>query len=51
MRKVRYLVLRKPLGMTYEETVFEKDDDPNTTHVVAYQNTEPISCLTLMPPE
>jgi len=55
VRQVRFLVLREPLGLPYEETLFAGDENPNTLHVVAYHNSQPnsqpIGCLTLMPPE
>lgn len=51
VRHVRYLVLRKPLELPYEETLFAGDDNPDTLHIVAYRNSHPVGCLTLMPPE
>lgn len=51
VRQVRFEVLRAPLGMGFEDTLFAGDQDPQTRHMVAYQDTEPIGCLTLMPPE
>ena len=51
VRQVRYLVLRKPLGLPYEQTVFPGDEAPDTRHIVAYSDAQPIGCLTLMPPE
>lgn len=56
VRQVRYAVLRAPLGMPYEESLFAGDDDPDTLHIVAYQIVayqieQPIGCLTLMPPD
>jgi predicted GNAT family N-acyltransferase len=51
VRQVRFLVLRKPLGLPYEETLFAGDENPDTRHLVAYLNSQPIGCLTLMPPE
>ena len=35
VRHVRYLVLRKPLGLPYEETLFAGDENPDTLHIVA----------------
>jgi len=49
VRQVRYEVLRKPLGLAYEETVFDGDENRETIHVVAYLDSQPIGCLTLMP--
>ncbi len=51
VRQVRYVVLRQPLGMPYEETLFPGDESPETLHIVAYHKTQPVGCLTLMPPE
>ncbi len=51
VRHVRYLVLREPLGLPYEETLFAGDENPDTLHIVAYRNSQPVGCLTLMPPE
>jgi len=51
VRQLRYLVLRKPLGMPYEETLFAGDEHPLTSHVVAYSGDQAVGCLTLMPPE
>lgn len=51
VRQVRYEVLRKPLGLPYEETLFEGDDHPETLHILAYRDSQPIGCLTLMPPQ
>jgi len=51
VRQVRFEVLRKPLGMGFDATLFSGDEDLQTRHVVAFRDTEPIGCLTLMPPE
>ena len=51
VRQVRFEVLRKPLGMGFDATLFAGDEDLQTRHVVAFHDTEPIGCLTLMPPE
>jgi len=51
VRQVRFEVLRKPLGMGFDATLFAGDEDLQTRHVVAFRDTEPIGCLTLMPPE
>ena len=32
---LRYRVLRKPLGMSREQAVFARDDDPDTVHLLA----------------
>ena len=53
---MRYAVLRAPLGIPYEESLFAGDDDPDTLHIVAYQIVayqieQPIGCVTLMPPD
>lgn len=51
IRQLRYLVLREPLGMPYEETLFDGDENLRTRHVVAYLGDRAVGCLTLMPPE
>ena len=51
VRKLRYDVLRKPLGMPYEETLFSGDELPSTQHWLAYENHQPIGCLTLLVPD
>ncbi|MFM9063893.1 MAG: GNAT family N-acetyltransferase [Pirellula sp.] len=51
VRHVRYLVLREPLGLPYEETLFAGDENPDTLHIVAYRKSQPVGCLTLMHPE
>ena len=51
LRQLRYLVLREPLGLPYEETLFPGDEYPQTRHVVAVLDGQPVGCLTLMPPQ
>jgi GNAT superfamily N-acetyltransferase len=51
VRQVRFTVLREPLGMPFEETLFPGDENPETRHILAYRDSQPIGCLTLMPPE
>ena len=55
VRQLRYRVLREPLGMPYESTLFAGDDLESTLHVVSYRVDsslhEPIGCLTLLIPE
>jgi len=51
VRDVRYLVLRKPLGMSFESTLFSGDELPSTRHVVAFWEQEAVACLSLLVPE
>lgn len=52
VRQLRYRVLREPLGMPYESTLFAGDDLDSTVHVVSYRVDsslhEPIGCLSLL---
>lgn len=51
VRAVRYVVLREPLGMSFEETLFAGDESPSTQHWIAYAQGGPIGCLTLLIPD
>lgn len=51
VRDLRYRVLREPLGMPYETTLFTGDQLPNTRHVVGKLGQQPVGCLTLLVPE
>jgi GNAT superfamily N-acetyltransferase len=51
VRDLRYLVLREPLGMSFEETLFAGDESPSTQHWIAYAKDRPIGCLTLLIPD
>lgn len=48
VRQLRYEVLRQPLGMPFEETLFAGDDLSPTQHWIAFADDQPIGCLTLM---
>lgn len=50
VRSLRYEVLRRPLGMSYEETRFDGDALPTTRHLVALDGQTPLGCLTLLVP-
>ncbi|MBM3964704.1 MAG: GNAT family N-acetyltransferase [Planctomycetes bacterium] len=55
VRQLRYLVLREPLGMPFESTLFDGDDLASTIHLVSYRVDEslpePIGCLSLLIPK
>jgi hypothetical protein len=51
VRKLRFEVLREPLGMPYEDTLFSGDELPTTQHWLAYADDQPIGCLTLLIPD
>jgi GNAT superfamily N-acetyltransferase len=51
VRKLRYEVLREPLGMPYEDTLFPGDELPTTQHWLAYADNQPLGCLTLLFPD
>ncbi len=50
VRFLRYVVLREPLGLPYEQTLFSGDELAGTTHIVGVMDGEPVGCLTLLPP-
>ncbi|MFN9985537.1 MAG: GNAT family N-acetyltransferase [Pirellula sp.] len=54
VRQLRYRVLREPLGMPFESTLFDGDDLNSTIHIVSYREDsslhEPIGCLSLLIP-
>lgn len=50
VRLLRYVVLREPLGLPYEQTLFPGDEFAGTTHFVGVMDGEPVGCLTLLPP-
>lgn len=50
VRFLRYVVLREPLGLPYEQTLFPGDELAGTTHVVGVMDGEAVGCLTLLPP-
>ena len=39
VRHLRYEVLRRPLGMPFEATLFDGDDLPSTQHLIAFDDT------------
>ncbi len=48
IRSIRYAVLREPLRLTYESTLFEGDALPSARHFIAYSlDDEPIGCATV----
>jgi GNAT superfamily N-acetyltransferase len=51
VRDLRYRVLREPLGMPYETTLFAGDQLHSTRHVVGKLGQRPVGCLTLLIPE
>lgn len=48
VRMLRYAVLREPLGMSYESTLFHGDMLPDTLHLIAEFGSESVGCLTLL---
>lgn len=50
VRELRYQVLRRPLGLPFEETLFDGDELPTTLHLIAIEADQPIGCLTLLVP-
>lgn len=48
VRQLRYEVLRRPLGMSFEETLFAGDELPTTQHWIALTEDKPVGCLTLL---
>jgi len=50
VRLLRYVVLREPLGLPYEQTLFPGDELLGTIHVVGVLDGKPVGCLTLLPP-
>lgn len=56
VRHLRYEVLRRPLGMPFEATLFDGDDFLSTQHLIAFDaigldHGRPIGCLTLLIPD
>lgn len=55
VRQLRYRVLREPLGMPFQSTLFDGDDLESTIHLVSYRVEgaflEPIGCLSLLVPK
>ncbi len=51
VRSLRYRVLREPLGMPFETTLFSHDDAPTTLHFVATLGRSPVGCVTLLVPD
>lgn len=51
VRDLRYRVLREPLGMPYETTLFVGDELSSTRHVVGTLGERPVGCLTLLIPD
>jgi GNAT superfamily N-acetyltransferase len=66
VRHLRYEVLRRPLGMPFEATLFDGDDLPSTQHLIAFDDiafddiafddiafdrSRPLGCLTLLIPD
>lgn len=50
VRRLRYVVLREPLGLPFEQTLFPGDEFEDTLHLVGMLDGKEASCLTLMPP-
>jgi GNAT superfamily N-acetyltransferase len=50
VRRLRYVVLREPLGLPFEQTLFPGDEFADTLHVVGMLDGKGVGCLTLMPP-
>lgn len=51
VRALRYQVLREPLGLPFESTLFTGDTLEDTLHVIGYTEHGPAGCLTLLMPE
>lgn len=51
IRHLRYEVLRRPLGMPFEATLFDGDDFPSTQHLIAFDADRAVGCLTLLIPD
>ncbi|MCU0707571.1 MAG: GNAT family N-acetyltransferase [Pirellula sp.] len=51
VRRLRYQVLRQPLGLPFDATLFDGDELPTTLHLLAIEADLPIGCLTLLVPE
>lgn len=51
VRQLRYEVLRRPLKMPFEETLFAGDELPSTQHWIALLGDTPVGCLTLLMPD
>jgi len=50
VRSLRYVVLREPLGLPFEQTLFAGDEFEDTLHFVGVLDGKGVGCLTLMPP-
>lgn len=48
VRNLRYSVLREPLGMSFDSTLFQGDLLPGTIHLIAEFDSNPVGCLTLL---
>ncbi|MFO0011892.1 MAG: GNAT family N-acetyltransferase [Planctomycetota bacterium] len=51
VRRVRFEVLRQPLGLPFEATLFDGDALPTTQHLLAWDAGQPLGCLTLLIPD
>lgn len=51
VRALRYQVLREPLGLPFESTLFAGDTLASTLHVIGYTEQGPAGCLTLLMPD
>jgi GNAT superfamily N-acetyltransferase len=50
VRQLRYRVLREPIGLPFEATLFVGDELETTRHLIAMMDSHPIACLTLLLP-
>lgn len=50
VRQLRYRVLREPIGLPFEATLFGGDEFETTRHWIALMDSHPIGCLTLLLP-
>jgi len=50
VRRIRFRVLREPLDMPYDSTLFAGDELASTLHCIAYSDAQPTGCLTLLVP-
>jgi predicted GNAT family N-acyltransferase len=46
--QLRYEVLRKPLGLSLEQSQFSGDELSTTVHIVGYKNSTTAACLTIL---
>jgi GNAT superfamily N-acetyltransferase len=46
--QLRYDVLRKPLGLSMEQSQFPGDELSTTVHMVGYKNNKMAACLTIL---